>query len=50
MTSVELDNLARIGGLREAAARLPDEPSHNTAEDDTDLGDDAEAADEDAAA
>ena len=35
--------------VREAAARLPDEAPPDTVEDDTDLGDETEAADEEAA-
>jgi type I restriction enzyme, S subunit len=35
--------------VREAAARLPDEAPLDTVEDDADLGDEAEAADEEAA-
>ena len=36
--------------VREAAARLPDEASANTVEEETSLGDETEAADEDAIA
>ena len=36
--------------VREAAARLPDEAPLDTVEDDTDLSDETEAADEEAAA